>query len=706
MKILEKLIHQNIDGRIIALFGIANILVIGAVIFIVAQLYKLENSVQTLSNDVTETITVLSPIFKDLEFVSSNLVKIGEKSNLTYINLRKTKKLHAKLLKYPHNAQKLDKLLESLGIFNKKALLNIQSVRLLIDDSKRKTDESGGNFRVIEQQLTSLQKISQLEKTIAFIRNNIILALLGIILLGSLSSFGLFILIKKSHEITQQRLKAEFATTEAKLALKAKEAADIANKAKSTFLASMSHELRTPLNAILGFAQIMRRSPTLPQEHQENINIINRSGNHLLSLINDVLDMSKIEAGKITLDEHDFDLHHLLNEVRDLFYLKAESKRLQLQIERDESVSRYIRTDGTKLRQVLINLMGNALKFTEEGGVFVFVDEIPTLTEETTLRFSVRDTGAGIAEGELEKLFEAFAQTATGRASQEGTGLGLPISRQFVQLMGGDIIVQSEIGNGTVFEFSIRAKIVSAAKIVNQHPARQVIALEPNQPRYRILIVDDKRDNRQLLIQLLNPFGFELREASNGQEAIDIFENWQPHLIWMDIQMPVMDGLQATLRLKVLPNGQNVAIIALTASVVKEEQDKILAAGCDDFLRKPFKEADIFELMHKHIGVRYIYEQVKGTEPQQSAQDISIPDALAALPDELLAQMRQAAITLEIESMPSLIEQVRPYNKPLADALLELANNLQYDQLQALIQQAQASTLKGLNVNSPRCNLG
>jgi signal transduction histidine kinase/CheY-like chemotaxis protein len=655
-------------------------------------------------------------------------------------------------LKYPHNAQNFDKLLESLGVFNKKALRNVQSVRRFIDDSKRKTDESGGNFRLIEQQLTSLQKISQLEKSIIFIRNNIILALLGIILLGSLSSFGLFILIKKSHEITQQKLKAEFATTEAKLALKAKEAAEIANKAKSTFLASMSHELRTPLNAILGFAQIMQRSPTLPQEHQENLNIITRSGNHLLSLINDVLDMSKIEAGKITLDEHNFDLHHLLNEVRDLFYLKAESKHLQLQVERGESVSRYIRTDGTKLRQVLINLIGNALKFTQEGGVFVFVDEIPahsrplhntplapskgngqslgsksalgrgfkavssteesphdkssarrelrdvlsskeskaeTVTKKTTLRFSVKDTGAGIAEDELEKLFEAFGQTAAGRSSQEGTGLGLPISCKFVQLMGGDIIVQSEVGNGTVFEFTICAKIVSSAETVNQHSARQVIALEPNQPRYRILIVDDKRDNRRLLIQLLNPFGFELREASNGQEAIDIFENWQPDLIWMDIHMPVMDGLQATQHLKVLPNGQNVAIIALTASVVKEEQEKILAVGCDDFLRKPFKEAEIFDLMHKHIGVRYIYEQVKGTEPQQSAQDISIPDALAALPDELLAQMRQAAITLEIESMPSLIEQVRPYNKPLANALLELANNLQYDRLQALIEQAQ-----------------
>ena len=488
---------------------------------------------------------------------------------------------------------------------------------------------------------------------------------------------------------------------------RAEEAAKTANQAKSTFLANMSHELRTPLNAILGFAQIMHRSRSLPPEHQDNVNIINRSGEYLLSLINDVLDMSKIEAGKITLDEQNFDLHQLLDEIHDLFYLRAESKHLQFGIERGDEVPRYIHSDGKKLRQVIINLIGNALKFTQEGGIYLYVkSQLPKYpqpvvkggllekgaidSKEVILEFRVEDTGPGIAEDEIDQLFEAFTQTATGRASQQGTGLGLPISRQFVQLMGGDISVHSEVSKGTVFQFSIRAQVVSEAELAYEGgpTTRQVIALEPNQPRYRILIVDDKRDNRQLLIQLLNPFGFELREASNGQEAINICDEWQPHLIWMDIRMSVMDGLQATLKIKATPNGKEIAIVALTASTLSEDRSQVLAAGCDDFLRKPFKEADIFELMHKHIGVRYIYEDVK--EPvsdEAAAQEVLTPETLATLPDDLLTQMHQAALDLDIELMQDYIIQVQKQNEPLANALLQLANQFQYERLLDLLEQ-------------------
>jgi len=347
-------------------------------------------------------------------------------------------------------------------------------------------------------------------------------------------------------------------------------------------------------------------------------------------------------------------------------------------------VPRYICTDGKKLRQVLINLIGNALKFTQEGGIYLHVESQrpkspqPVVkagllekgaidSQEVILEFRVEDTGAGIAEDEIDKLFEAFTQTATGRASQQGTGLGLPISRQFVQLMGGDISVQSQVGKGTVFQFGIRAQVVSSAELAYKGgpTTRQVIALEPNQPRYRILIADDKWDNRQLLIQRLNPFGFELREASNGQEAINICDEWQPHLIWMDIRMPVMDGLQAAQHLKATPGGKEVAIVALTASTLEEEKSQVLAAGCDDFLRKPFKEADIFELMHKHIGVRYIYEDVK--------------------------EMHQAALDLDIELTLNIIGQVKKQNVPLANALLQLANQFQYERLLDLLEQVSTS---------------
>jgi predicted ATPase/signal transduction histidine kinase/CheY-like chemotaxis protein len=495
---------------------------------------------------------------------------------------------------------------------------------------------------------------------------------------------------ERTYELAQRTDELEKEVVERQ---RAEETAKVANQAKSTFFANMSHELRTPLNAILGFAQIMHRSRSLPEELKENVNIINRSGEYLLSLINDVLDMSKIEAGKITLDEQNVDLYRLLDEVHDLFYLRASSKQLQFGIERNDEVPRYIHSDGKKLRQVLINLIGNALKFTQEGGIYLQVKKIAVGTpngeiDKTILEFRVEDTGPGIAEDEIEQLFEAFTQTATGRVSQQGTGLGLPISRQFVQLMGGDISVQSQVGNGTVFQFSIRAQVVSGAEFAQKGgpTTHQVIALEPNQPRYRILIADDKKDNRQLLIQLLNPFGFELREASNGQEAITICEDWQPHLIWMDIRMPVMDGLQATQHLKATPNGKEIAIVALTASTLEEEQTQVMAAGCDDILRKPFREADIFELMHKQIGVRYIYEEpiTEPAEAQTEAQELT-PASLQVLPPELLAQLEEAMMLGDPEIIEHMIEQVRTKEPALAQGLLNLVEDFKYDEVLALI---------------------
>ncbi|MDM8557787.1 two-component regulator propeller domain-containing protein [Candidatus Parabeggiatoa sp. HSG14] len=495
----------------------------------------------------------------------------------------------------------------------------------------------------------------------------------------------------------------------------AKEAADTANRAKSAFLANMSHELRTPLNAILGFAQIMQHSHDLSTEHKEHVDIINNSGNYLLSLINDVLDMSKIEAGKITLDEQDFDLHHLLKEVYNLLSLRATKKDLQFLVEWASNVPRFIHSDETKLRQILINLLNNALKFTQKkgGGVSLYVKEIsPThpqflgkskenashetltthLSEEKTethLHFQIADTGAGIAEDELEKLFEPFAQTATGRAAQEGTGLGLSISRQFIQLMGGDITVQSEEGKGATFEFTIRVPIANDLELknVNASYQRQVIALAPDQPCYRILIVDDKWDNRQLLIQLLNPLGFELREACNGQEAIDIWKEWQPHLIWMDIQMPVMDGFQAIQHIKAIPAGKKTAIIALTANTLEQEKTKILSMGGDDFLHKPFHKAEIFELMNKHIEVCYVYEE--SSKPPISLQtntDIVTSATLATLPSKLLTYLENATIVGEVERVNNVVDEIRIYNSDLGNALAVLASNFKYDKILKLVQ--------------------
>jgi signal transduction histidine kinase/CheY-like chemotaxis protein len=522
---------------------------------------------------------------------------------------------------------------------------------------------------------------------------------LGVLLLG-LIFCGVFLRIK-IVEAQKRQLKVlvdertrELMESNRQLE-QAKEQAEVANQAKSAFLANISHELRTPLNSILGFSQITMKSADLPPQHRNELGIIARSGEHLLTLINQLLDLSKIEAGRMTLNAQNFDLYQLLDEIIDMFHLRADEKHLQFLLERMPDVPQYVRTDKIKLRQVLLNLLSNAFKFTEEGGVALRVgiadDELSNPKSEIrNLKFEIEDTGSGIAPAEMDTLFEAFTQTATGHRYHEGTGLGLPISRTFVQLMGGDLSVKSAVGRGTLFTFHICVTVVDAADLAQPETPRRVMALAPDQPTYRILIVDDRWENRQLLVKLLEPLGFALKEAVNGQEAITLWEQWEPHLIWMDMRMPVMDGYKATEQIKATTKGQATAILALTASAFEEEKAVILSAGCDDFLRKPFKEAEIFDMLAKHLGVRFIYEekQQAADSRQQTVESKALtPEAIAALPEELRTELQQAVEEVDFDRALRVIDQIHQQNESLAEALAELVKNYHFDILQALFEE-------------------
>jgi PAS domain S-box-containing protein len=498
------------------------------------------------------------------------------------------------------------------------------------------------------------------------------------------------------EELVKQR--AAELTIARDVAEEARWLAEDANKAKSIFLANISHELRTPLNAILGYSQLMQRDSSLLPEQQEYLNTINRSGEHLLGLINDVLEISKIEAGQVTLDVATFDLGAFLDDLEDMFRVRTDAKGLQLDFIGIHDVPRYLESDENKLRQILINVLGNAVKFTKHGSVILRVsikgmDQEPVRKDRKYLCFEVEDTGVGIAEEELDKVFAAFEQTESGRMSKTGTGLGMAITQNYVHMMGGDITVVSTPGEGCIFRFSISVSEGNQVDIKEQTMLqRRVIGLEPGQDVPRIFVVEDMDESRTMLVKLLRIVGMHVQEAVNGKQALEIFQQWQPSFIWMDIRMPVMDGLEATRRIKETEAGKSTIVAALTAHALEEERKQIIAAGCDDVVRKPLREQDIFDVMKNHLGLKYVYEGVwEETVPVKSKVEID-PEQLAALPDELLNQLYQAVLELNEQQSLALIEKIKPIDVQIARELDVLVRNFAFDTLQELLNRSEQST--------------
>lgn len=474
--------------------------------------------------------------------------------------------------------------------------------------------------------------------------------------------------------------------------LVARDAAEAANKAKSVFLANMSHELRTPLNAILGFSNLMRREPDLLQDQKEKLDIINRSGEHLLNLINDVLEMAKIEAGRLQLEIAPFDLAGAVRDVADMMRLRAKEKGLMLAFEQASNFPRYIRGDEARLRQMLVNLVGNAVKFTDSGGVSIRLGTRPD--DQQRLVIEVEDSGPGIKPEDQKRLFEPFVQLAKS-GMQKGTGLGLAITRQFAGLMGGNISMESTVGVGTILRVELPVELATEAEIgamAGRAPTSEICGLAPGQPELRILITEDQLENQILLTKLMNAIGIEPKVAENGAVAVQMFEEWHPHLIWMDRRMPVMDGVEATRRIRQLPGGQDVKIVAVTASAFKEQRQDFFDVGADDFLRKPYRFEEIYECMARHLGVKFLYRST-ASEPTEAPVSELTAEMLAILPAELRNELKATLEVLESERIMEAIEKAGIIDAAIGRLLEVLASNYDYPAiLRALTEQSQTET--------------
>ena len=463
---------------------------------------------------------------------------------------------------------------------------------------------------------------------------------------------------------------------------------EAANRAKSAFLSNMSHEIRTSMNAILGYAQLMLRDSNLEAGAKANLEIMGRSGEQLLVLVNDVLDMTKIEAGRTEVNPVTFSLPKLISDLARMFRLRAEAKALRFEILVDGESVPYIMADEGKIRQALINLLGNAIKFTKLGRVRLWVTLNHRDAAGLWLSACVEDTGSGISDEEQQKLFEPFTHAKGTINTEEGIGLGLAISRKYARLMGGDITVTSSTASGSVFRLEIPIECGDARVALRERTHRRVIGLRAGTNAPRVLVVDDQFESRDWLTKLLTAIGFPVRSADNGEGAIRSWREWNPRLILMDVHMPVMGGLEAARRIKAEPRGKETVIALLTASAMADDRKAVFQSGADDFLAKPWREDDLLERVRALLNIDYDYEEMSQTGDQSVASEALNVQRLGRLPLELVEELRSATLRGNKRLLDKLILKVHAADAESEQALQGLADRYDYDTLRRLLEEA------------------
>ncbi len=497
---------------------------------------------------------------------------------------------------------------------------------------------------------------------------------LGLLLAGLVTG-GFALRMRKLRE-SERMLKALVEERTQSLR-EAVERAESANQAKSTFLASMSHELRTPLNVILGFLQLVDRDASISGESRERLKAVARAGEHLLGLINNVLSISKIEAGRETLSVAPFELPWLLRGIEEMFRAPAASKGLLFKVDSSPEIPQFVLGDATKMRQILINLTGNAFKFTAQGSVTV-----RAAWNAGRARFEIEDTGPGMTLAECQRLFAPFVQTESGQKTSGGTGLGLHISKRYARLMDGDITVESEKGKGSRFVIEVRLPLAEGTHLPAQKPASRVIGLVPGQEAPRVLVADDTDQSRLILATLLRETGFIVEEAANGEELVERFFSFRPHFVWTDVRMPVMTGFEAARAIRAREKGGRVPIFALSASAFESDRTEALAAGCDDLVAKPYREETIFEKMTQATGVRYRHE-----EETQASAGTALPSlrAMKSVPAEVLEPLERAALGGDRNAALAAAAEIAAVDAELSLSLAKMARGYQFDEILELL---------------------
>jgi signal transduction histidine kinase/DNA-binding response OmpR family regulator len=474
-------------------------------------------------------------------------------------------------------------------------------------------------------------------------------------------------------------------------------------------LAEMSHELRSPLNAILGFAQIMEQELSTIPASLENLAIINRSGENLLSIINDIVDLAKIETNRLTLEDNNIDFYAWLDNIEQSFQFQFQSQGWEFSLIKERNLPQWIGVDERRLRQILRNLVNYCLQSatTQNVSLKVSAHSLPqtALTaspqkspqeyqEEYQVIFEVEHHNLSIPPQELATLFDPLVRVRQESKSQENSSLSLPISLKLAKLMGGDITVSDNTltPSGIVFKLQINVECTVPQTLQAQSTLRRIVGLESDQVEYRILVVDDSKTNRAIMKQILEPVGFKVKEAVNGQEAIDVWFSWQPHMIWMDLRMPVMNGCEATKRIKSYSQTLSTPIVALSASTLEEDRTLFQAAGCDDFVGKPFSEKIIFDKIAQHLGIRYVYESISSSTTRNLNSNFKLTaESLNVMSHQWLTQLEQAAIVLDQDSLTQLVQKIPPEHPDLKSALQKEVNNFDFDQILTLAKKSRSN---------------